>query len=170
MHRFGERPKEGVRAMLAMGVSIPKKVREVAVYHAPKLDKLVSQYLHSGNAAVPQQPQLADGFRRQVSNPNSNQQASCRSVQQLACWMEDPELDLDELGDWVPEWACRMTRQQLLDLEAAEAWRMLRTSGMSNTISSTSGVVLHIQNRCSDDIKDLRAGAVMTSRTSEQVR
>lgn len=44
-------------------------------------------------------------------------------------WQEDKDLDLDELGDWVPEWACRLSRRQLLDLEAAEAWRGLRALG-----------------------------------------
>ena len=47
------------------------------------------------------------------------------------CWQEDPDLDLDELGDWVPEWACRLSRKQMLDLEAAEAWRGLRALGGS---------------------------------------
>ena len=47
----------------------------------------------------------------------------------LEGWQEDPDLDLDELGDWVPEWACRLSRRELLDMEAAEAWRALREMG-----------------------------------------
>ncbi len=44
-------------------------------------------------------------------------------------WQEDPDLDLDELGDWVPTWACRMSREQFLNLEARQIWRGLRAWG-----------------------------------------
>ncbi|GAX73697.1 hypothetical protein CEUSTIGMA_g1149.t1 [Chlamydomonas eustigma] len=170
--RFGERPKEGVRAAMVMGVPLNQKVREHAVDHAPELDVLMSQYLVSGSSAVAPQHQqpissallnlrkghvtgnkgadraswLQDNFiddSRSMSVPrrlNVHQIGKARvgitTSAQLGCWIEDPELDMDEVGDWVPEWASRMTRQQLLDLEAAEAWRMLRAAGRSSAKSN----------------------------------
>lgn len=90
--RFGERPMPGVQLADAVGLRVPRELRERAVLR-----------------------EVAGSQQQQHPGPPS-----------ALPWQEDPQLDLDELGDLVPEWACRLSRQQLLDHEAAETWRGLR--------------------------------------------
>jgi hypothetical protein len=94
--RFGERPMHGMLLADATGLRVPWELRERAV-------------LREEAGSQQRQP-----WQQQQGPPS------------IRPWQEDPELDLDELGDLVPQWACRLSRQQLLDHEAAETWRGLR--------------------------------------------
>ncbi len=107
----------GVELADATGVPVPEELRRRAVVHPPPTEQLVHQWLATGRAPLAS----ADLTVNPADRPDPDLQRRR--------WDEDPDLDLDELGDWVPEWASRLSRKQLLDMEAAEAWRGLRALG-----------------------------------------
>eukprot|EP00955_Chlamydomonas_euryale_P097019 365048-Chlamydomonas_euryale.AAC.12 len=121
--RFGERARAGVVAADDAGVPVPSEVRVRAVQNAPAHQRHLPSWLAAASSAG-------------AGNHNVSGKAAADTVSDwhpvgealLACgmWCDDPELDLDSLGDWVPSWAVRMTCQQLADLQAAAVWRALR--------------------------------------------
>ena len=104
----------GILLADGLGLEVPSELKAKAVVRSPPMDH-----------------QLPSFILRQSKPSSSLPSNNPVSVIGRDLWQEDQDLDLDELGEWVPDWACRMSRSQILDIEAMQAYEALRASSHS---------------------------------------
>ena len=109
------------------GVEVPHKLRAGALSQPSSMDpqKMLPSFILG-------QKDMKPNKSTKESLPFNNYLSS---LPMKRVWQEDPYLDLDELSEWVPEWATRLSRTQILDVEAIQAYEALRASSSRSRAS-----------------------------------